>query len=99
MRIAILNPYFDSLGGGEKVTAVMAEHLSHQHDVTILVKQAIDVAWVEAYFNVDLSRVKFMKLRRDPVWIRFIAHPHLRLPGRWRSLLYDYSSLATLRKL
>lgn len=99
MKIAILNPYFQSLGGGEKVTTVMAEHLSKKDEVVVLVQEEVDVAKVQKYFDVDLSRVQFELLPKAPFLIRLITHPPMRLPGRWNSLLYDWASLSALRKV
>ncbi len=99
MKIAILNPYFQSLGGGEKVTTVMAEHLSKEHDVVILVQAPVDTAKVEKYFDVDLSRVRFELIPPAPLFVRLITRRPMRLPGRWNSLLYDRASLVALRKV
>lgn len=99
MKIAILNPYFDSLGGGEKVTAVMAAHFSKKHEVIILVKKPVDPKVVERYFDVDLSKVSFVELSKDPFWVKLFGHHRLPLPGRWRSILYDRVSLLSLKNV
>jgi glycosyltransferase involved in cell wall biosynthesis len=44
-------------GGGEKRTLVMADFLSRRYHVTLIVREPIDVAFMERYFGVDLSRV------------------------------------------
>ncbi|MEP6757013.1 MAG: glycosyltransferase family 4 protein [Chthonomonadales bacterium] len=54
-----------SLGGGEKQTLVLAEHLSKSHEVYLFTVTHIDRAYVENYFDVDLSKVKIVELR-DP---------------------------------
>lgn len=99
MKIVILNPYFQSLGGGEKVTTVIAEHFSRDNDVVVLVQEEVDVAKVQRYFDVDLSQVRFELLPKAPFLVRLITHPPMRLPGRWNSLLYDCASLSALKKV
>lgn len=98
MKIAIFNPYFESLGGGEKVTAVMAARLSEKHQVSVLVKQPVDKVMVGKYFAVDLSKVEFTVMPKENLVVRLLAHRYSKLPGRWKSMLYDYSGLVTLRR-
>lgn len=97
MRITIFDPYFDSLGGGEKVLAVMAAHLGKKHDVTILVKNSVNKKHVHEYFNVDVSQVTFAPLPKES----FIIHnlQHIWLPGRWKSIFYDRAGFLALKKL
>ena len=99
MKIAIFNPYFESLGGGEKVTSVMADHLSNNHEVTVLVKKSVDIENVEKFFDVNLSKVRFLEIPNDPVMIRLLTNRFSKLPGRWKSLLFDTSGLNALKKL
>ncbi len=48
LKIGIYNPYFDSLGGGERYVLTLAEHWSKTHDVSLfwddktIITQAID---------------------------------------------------------
>ena len=39
MRIALFNLHFETLGGGERRTAALAEHLSQSHEVILYVLQ------------------------------------------------------------
>src|SRR5688500_7386730 len=45
-------------GGGEKLSLVMAAHLSRRHDVWLFAPEGSDVGELGRYFDVDLSRVK-----------------------------------------
>lgn len=57
LKIGIYNPYFDSLGGGERYVLTLAEHWSKTHDVSIfwddktILTQAID------RFGLDICNV------------------------------------------
>ncbi len=99
MKTVILDPYFESLGGGEKVVVVMAQHLALKHDVTILVKKPVDKQAVGAYFDTDLSHVHFELLPKPSPFTRLISSRYVRLPGRWRSIIYDRASLQVLKAL
>jgi hypothetical protein len=48
----------EAMGGGEKLTLVLAEHLSLKHSVLLFSDQELDVPSLEKFFGVDLSRVK-----------------------------------------
>jgi hypothetical protein len=61
-RIGIYNRDITNGGGAEKRTAVMAERLSRVHDVTLVVSGPCPLNAIEAYFAVDLSRVKVAQL-------------------------------------
>lgn len=52
-----------ALGGGEKLSLVLAEHLSYKHNVSLFSMQTLDCKFLQEFFNVDLSRVKFVSLR------------------------------------
>ncbi len=97
MKIVIFDPYFESLGGGEKVLAVMADRLSRSHDVTILVKNPVNKVKTEEYFNLDLSKVTFAPLPPESFITRNLQH--IWLPGRWKSILYDRAGFMALKKL
>lgn len=60
MRIGIYNPYFDSLGGGERYTLSLASHWSDKHDVALFWEDDSLVKKAEQRFNIDLSRVKIV---------------------------------------
>ncbi len=58
MRIGIYNPYFDSLGGGERYTLSLASHWSGKHDVVLFWEDDSFINKAQQRFNIDLSRVK-----------------------------------------
>ena len=60
-------------GGGEKLSLVMAGHLSRRHNVWLLVPEGSDVAELGHYFNVDLSRVKAETLNSPGPAFRALA--------------------------
>jgi glycosyltransferase involved in cell wall biosynthesis len=99
VKIVILDPYFETLGGGEKVAAVMAEHLAKQHEVIMLVKDPISVETTNKYFDVDMSNVTFQCLPKPSLFVKLLTNRYLRLPGRWKSIIYDVASLKALRKI
>ena len=98
MKVVILDPYFETLGGGEKVVAVMAEHLAKKNEVIILVKKPVEKNKVGNYFEVDLSQVTFKQLDKEPFFVRLMTSRYVKLPGRWKSLIYDHDSLKSLKK-
>lgn len=65
-KAGFFDPYLDTLGGGERYTLTLAEHLSHHG-------WSVDVFWddqgirekVETRFNLDLKDVKFLPQRQD----------------------------------
>lgn len=57
MKIAVYDPYLDSLGGGEKYMMTAAECLSKKHEVTVLWDNETDIEKVEDRFGLDLSKV------------------------------------------
>ena len=99
MKVVILDPYFETLGGGEKVVSAVAAFLSKSHEVTVLVKEPVNKNKVAEYFNLELGGVKFKQLKKEPFYVRVITSRYIKLPGRWKSLVYDYNSLRTLKKL
>lgn len=62
-RIGIYIRGLSLAGGAEKRSAVLAERLSRMYDVTLLVSGTCPIKEVEAYFAVNLSRVRFTRLR------------------------------------
>jgi hypothetical protein len=52
-----------AMGGGEKLTLVLAEHLSVAHNVFLFSAEPLDVSSLEQFFDVDLSRVKVICLK------------------------------------
>jgi len=62
-NIGIYNLHMRAMGGGEKLTLVLAEHLSLAHNVFLFSAEPLDVSSLEQFFNVDLSRVKVICLK------------------------------------
>jgi glycosyltransferase involved in cell wall biosynthesis len=68
MKIAIYSPYLDTAGGGEKYILTIAEILSKQSEVDVLLDAHLEELGIEGIkkrveklHNLDLSRVKFIK--------------------------------------
>ncbi|MEK7263733.1 MAG: glycosyltransferase family 4 protein [Bacteroidota bacterium] len=61
MKILIYNPYWSSLGGGEKYITVLGEVLSQQGNNVVFLSsdESISKEKLEKYFNADLSHVQF----------------------------------------
>jgi glycosyltransferase involved in cell wall biosynthesis len=62
MNIGIYNLHMQAMGGGEKLTLTLAEHLSLHHNVSLFCAEAADASLLEQFFAVDLSRVKIVAL-------------------------------------
>src|SRR4051794_35385161 len=62
-NIGIYNLHMRARGGGEKLTLVLAEHLSLAHNVLLFTAEPLDVSSLEQFFEVDLSRVKVICLK------------------------------------
>jgi len=62
MRIAIYNLYFQTIGGGERRSAALAEHLSRAHEVTIFAQEPLEIDTIKNLFGIDLSEVKVIPL-------------------------------------
>ena len=62
-NVGIYNLHMRARGGGEKLTLVLAEHLSLAHNVLLFTGEPLDVASFEQFFEVDLSRVKVICLK------------------------------------
>lgn len=64
MEIAVYNKWLDSLGGGEKVTLVMAEALNKKgYDVSILSTFTSNLNLLESKMGVDLRGIKMVALK------------------------------------
>lgn len=61
MKIGIYNPYFDSLGGGERYCLTLASHWADGHDVAIFWEDENILMRAENRFKIDLSRVKVVR--------------------------------------
>ena len=73
LNIGIYNVQMQAMGGGEKLTLALAEHLSLEHNVSLFCAEPLDVASVEKFFEVDLSRVKIVLLERLNPLSRVVA--------------------------
>ena len=58
LKIGIYNPYFDSLGGGERYVLTLAEHWSKTNDVSLFWDDPSILFAATDRFGLDLSRVK-----------------------------------------
>lgn len=67
MKIGIYNQHIKAMGGGEKRTLAMAEYLSRDHTISLIVPYKLDTERLEHYFNVDLSRVEITVLNHSTV--------------------------------
>jgi glycosyltransferase involved in cell wall biosynthesis len=62
MRVGLFNPYLDSLGGGEKYTLTLAEHLSNQgHQVHLFWNEREVRKKLEERFNLNLKKISFVE--------------------------------------
>ena len=57
-RIGVLNLNMAAMGGGEKRTLVMAEHLRHNAEVFLIAGAETDLPALEKYFDVRLNGVR-----------------------------------------
>lgn len=93
-NIGIYNLHMRSMGGGEKLTLALAEHLSVGHNVRLFYDGPLDIASLEQFFGVDLSRVEFMPLPPPGRLLRLMA----RVRG-WRVPDFSLHHYLQLRKL
>ena len=81
-KIGVYNLHMQAMGGGEKLTLVLAEHLSSRHDVWLFHTGRLEVGSLERYFGVDLSRVKVTPLESRGPLLRLLEKvPGLRPPA------------------
>lgn len=97
-RIGIYNLNIQARGGGEKVTLVMAEHWSRDHDVLLIVPDSPDVSALQAYFDVDLSRVQIVALNEKRSLVQSAATSP-RLPASGRAAFAHASAFAQMKAL
>jgi glycosyltransferase involved in cell wall biosynthesis len=71
--IGIYNLHMAARGGGEKLTLVLAEHLSLAHNVQLFCEEPLDTPSLEQFFGVDLSRVTVSPLHRLGAFSRVVA--------------------------
>src|SRR5262245_21037437 len=72
-NIGIYNLHMRAMGGGQKLTLVIAEHLSLAHNVFLFSAEPLDVSSLEQFFDVDLSRVKVICLKTPGSLSRVLA--------------------------
>src|SRR5262245_50718125 len=72
-NIGIYNLHMRAMGGGEKLTLVLAEHLSLAHNVFLFSAEPLDVSSLEQFFDVDLSRVKVICLKTPGLLSRVLT--------------------------
>ena len=72
-NIGIYNLHMRAMGGGEKLTLVLAEHLSLGHNVFLFTAEPLDVSALEQFFDVDLTRVKLVCLKTPGSLSRVLA--------------------------
>ncbi|MFM8649522.1 MAG: glycosyltransferase family 4 protein [Actinomycetota bacterium] len=64
-RVAVYNLYWTTYGGGEQVSAAIAECLRDGHDVTLLGPEPIDIDVTRSRLGVDLSGCSWRKVVDD----------------------------------
>ena len=72
-RVGIYNLHMQTMGGGEKLTVALAEHLSLGHDVWLFHTEPLDVSSLEHFFGVDLSRVNLVRLGNPGPLLRVVS--------------------------
>ena len=72
-NIGIYNLHMSAMGGGEKLTLALAEHLSLTQNVFLFSGEPLDVPALEQFFDVDLSRVKVICLKTPGSLSRVLA--------------------------
>jgi glycosyltransferase involved in cell wall biosynthesis len=72
-NIGIYNLHMRAMGGGEKLTLVLAEHLSLAHNVWLFCSEPLDLPSLERFFGVDLSRVTVRPLNKVGLFLRALA--------------------------
>ena len=93
-NIGIYNLHLQAMGGGEKLTLVLAEHLSLAHNVWLFCAEPLDIPLLEEYFAVDLSRVTVTPLNSVGPFLRVVA----KVRGR-RGPAFSLHHYLQLRKL
>jgi len=93
--IGIYNLHMQARGGGERLTLVLAEHLSVNHDVLLFHSGELNLRVLERSFAVDLSRIKLISLNHAELIWKAVAKLHgQRIPS---FSLHHYSLLTKLK--
>lgn len=66
MRIGIYNRWLATLGGGEKYSLALAEHLSQRHSVQVITHTPVSKEHAATQLNLDLARVEFLAIPDRP---------------------------------
>lgn len=98
-KIGIYNPHIKTMGGGEKVAVAMAESLSRDNSVMLIVRDKINKKKFEKYFNVNLGRVEIVVLPKGGKTARLLGSPLLPLPGRAREIIASSNDYRQLKQL
>jgi glycosyltransferase involved in cell wall biosynthesis len=102
-RICFLTDSIFSIGGVQRVTAVIAKELAKNYDVTILTFDHPDSQDTKLYgLNETAIHYRFFSYPVLPRWKRKVCKTYsgfyrkLLLPWRWASDLYSYSSFPSV---
>lgn len=79
-NVGIYNLHMRAMGGGEKLTLALAEHLSRGHNVRLFHAEPLDLDSLERFFGVDLGRVHPVRLERPGPPLRLLAKVRGRRP-------------------
>jgi len=60
MKILIEDYALNHIGGGQKFSCLMAEHLSQKHEVFLTSGSRMDKGYLQNFYGVDLSKVKLI---------------------------------------
>jgi len=94
LNIGIYNLHMQAMGGGEKLTLVLAAQLSRKYNVTLFCSELPDVESLEVFFDVDLSRVKFVALKPMGLFSRVF----MKIRGK-RAPRFPFDHFFQIRKL
>jgi glycosyltransferase involved in cell wall biosynthesis len=99
VRIGIYNRSMSVKGGGEKRTLVLADHLSRNHQVFLIVPERPELSSLERYFDVDLGRVNVVSLDEPSLPGRCLKALGGLLSFRWENLVEQFISLRQVKGL
>lgn len=73
LNIGIYHTHLRAMGGGEKLTLALAEHLSANHNVSLFHAETPNVGNIEQFFEIDLSGVNITHLDPLSIGMRIMA--------------------------
>ncbi|HEX8117593.1 MAG TPA: hypothetical protein VF521_10000, partial [Pyrinomonadaceae bacterium] len=79
-NVGVYNLHMRTMGGGERLTLALAEHLSRGHNVRLFHADPLDLGALERFFGVDLSRVRPVRLEGPGPLPRLLAKVRGRRP-------------------